>query len=257
MTFALATLLLGACASSHRAGGGDPGAVRIATDATFPPFHFETASGDVTGYDVELAREAARRAGLEPKVMVIRPYERLWTGLESGEFDIVAATTGNTVERQSKWQFTHPYYTTCQAAVVRTGANEPRILKDLQGSRVGAAGSGTSWLAAQSIRGATAVQLGKGQEGIPALLGGDIDALIVDEYEAVRAAREHTGLEVLPSPVALESYAIVLPKNATALRARLNRALESMKQDGTLEELQRRFGLVRPPSWPVRVPDIR
>jgi len=162
---------------------------------------------------------------------------------------------GITIERQSKWLFTAPYYTTCQAAVVRNGPDQPQRLEDLLDARVGAAGSGTSWLAAQTIHGASAMQLGKGQAGIPALLAGDIDALIVDEYEAVRAARDSAGsLRVLQAPVAIEHYAIVLPKTARANQTKLNRALQSMKDDGSLEELRRLFGLVRPPSWPVRVP---
>lgn len=255
----LAAALCGACASSARTNGApDSGVLRIATDATFPPFHFETDSGEASGYDVELARELARRAGLEPRVIVVRPYERLWEGLADGEFDVVAATTGITIERQTKWLFTAPYYTTGQTAVVRSGPNEPQRLADLREARVGAAGSGTSWLAAQTIPGATAMQLGKGQAGIPALLTGDIDALIVDEYEAVRAARESAGaLRVLHEPVAIEHYAIVLPKTAREHQAKLNHALQEMKDDGSLEELRRRFGLVRPPSWPVRVPESR
>lgn len=242
------------CASS-RSRSGDPNVLIIATDATFPPFHFEIEAGEATGYDVELARELARRANYEPQVEIVRPYEALWEGLANGEFDVVAATTGITVERQEIWLFTEPYYTTCQVAVVRTGANEPRILKDLNGAKVGAAGSGTSWLAAQSIRGAEAIQLGKGQAGVPALITGNIDALVVDEYEGVRAARDSGGtLRVISEPVALEQYAIVLPKSARTTQARLNRAFKSMQSDGSLTELQRRFGLNRPMSWPVHVP---
>ena len=254
--FTCCVAALGGCASSGASGrGGDPGVLRIATDATFPPFHFENYVGDTTGYDVELARELATRAGLTPRVFIVRPYDRLWTGLADGEFDVVAATTGITEERQEIWLFTEPYYTTAQCALVRAGDFEPRILTDLQGLTIGAAGSGTSWLAAQSIRGATAVQLGKGQEGIPALHAGRIDALIVDEYEAVRAARESNGrYRVLREPVTIEEYAVVLPKNAKALKRALDQALESMREDGTIEELQRRFGLRRTPSWPVAIP---
>lgn len=234
-----------------------PGAlreVRIATDATFPPFHWVDESGGATGFEVELARELVRRIGRKPVVIVVRPYERLWEGLEAGEFDCVAATTGITPVRAVRWGLTESYYSTGQVAVVRTGAGEPRSRADLSGKIVGAAGTGTSWLAAKSIEGATAVQLGKGQAGVPALRAGEIDALVVDEFEAVATARESDGrFAALPEPISQESYVIVLPRGFAALREEFNRALRSMREDGALAALRVAFGLERPAEWPVRL----
>jgi len=227
--------------------------VTIATDATFAPFHFLTESGEVSGFDVELARALVRRIGAMPKVEVVRPYDRLWSGLENREFDCVAATTGITPARRQKWLMTDPYFQTAQVAVVRTGDNEPGSLADMEGQRIGAAGTGTSWLAAQSIRRARPTHLGKGQAGIPTLLAGDIDALIVDEFDGVDAANKSNGaLRLVPTPVALESYAVVLNRSSRELWRRLNRALESMRRDGSLAKLRKRFGLDRPDDWPVR-----
>lgn len=262
LAWSLVALLSNGCASSkpddasaaRHESASSPSVVRIATDATFPPFHYLTDFGLPTGYDVELAKEALGRAGHTVDVVVVRPYERLWTGLAQGEFDCVAATTGITRARREQWLLSEPYYITAQVAVVRAGRGEPQNLVDLRNKRVGAAGSGTSWLAAQSIHGANAMQLGKGQAGIPALLTGEIDALIVDEYEGVRAASESGGaLRVLGAPVALEQYAIVFPKSKPELHQSVNDALDGMRRDGTLAQLRERFGLIRPSDWPVAV----
>ena len=230
---------------------GDGPVLRIASDATFPPFHFIDASSAPTGFDIELARLVAERAGFRPLV-VVRPYDDLLSGLTSAAHDLVAATTGITPEREKLYLFTRPYFETCQAALVRVGPGEPRTTADLRGRRVGAAGSGTSARALRGIAGAEAVPLGKGQAGVPSLEGGAIDALIVDEFGAVATARASKGrLRVLPQPVARELYAFVLPRGRDDLKRGLDRALEALERDGGVRALRVRFGVERDESWPV------
>lgn len=227
--------------------------LRIASDATFAPFHFLDDAGEPTGLDIELARRVAERAGFEPVVMVL-PYEDLLAGLSSGSHDLVAATTGVTAERQQSYLFTTPYFETCQAALVRIGDGEPTSLASLEGRRVGTAGAGTSALAIRNIPGAEHVQLDKGQASVPALEEGLIDALIVDEFDAVEAARESEGrLAVLEEPVALERYAFVLPKERADLKEKLDRALATLEKVGMVRELRKRFGVERDVDWPVAI----
>lgn len=229
-----------------------PRVLRIASDATFAPFHFVDDSGAITGFEIELARLAADRAGFSAEVVVVS-YDRLFSGLSKGDHDLVAATTGRTAEREREYLFTTPYFHTCQAALVRAGEGEPASVTELRGRRVGASGSGTSALALKQLTESEAVLLGKGQEGVPALVDGAIDALIVDEYDAVEAARASDGrLEVLAEPVALETYAFVLANDRLEIRNALDQALAELERDGTIDALQDRFGVRRDEDWPVR-----
>jgi len=230
---------------------GQNQALDIASDATFPPFHYVKEGSAPTGFDIELARLAAERAGFQPVVMV-RPYDDLLPGLTSGAHDLVAATTGVTPEREKVYLFTRPYFETCQAALVRVGPKEPATIAELRGRRVGAAGSGTSARALRGIAGVEPVPLGKGQAGVPSLEKGDIDALIVDEYGAVATARASKGrLRVLPEPIALERYAFVLPPGRDDLKRALDRALEELEREGRVRALQVQFGVERGEDWPV------
>ena len=242
-------------------GGGARGregkTLRIASDATFPPFHYVSNGAPPTGYDIELARRAAARAGFEPLVLV-RPYDDLLPGLTTGAHDLVAATTGVTPEREKQYLFTRPYFETCQAALVRVGPGEPATLAELEGQRVGAAGSGTSARALRALARVKQVPLGKGQAGVPSLERGEIDALVVDEYGAVASARASNGrLRVLSEPVARERYAFVLPAGRDELKRALDRALEALEREGQVDALQVQFGVVRGPDWPVKVPKTR
>ena len=101
--------------------------LRIATDATFPPFHYQDDHGAPTGFELALARLVAERAGFEA-ALVVRPYDQLLSGLATGKHDVVAATTGVTPEREGQYLFSTPYFDTCQAALVRAAPGEPSTL---------------------------------------------------------------------------------------------------------------------------------
>lgn len=231
-----------------------PPVLRIATDATFAPFHFRGEDNRPTGYDVELARLVAQRAGFASEVVVV-PYDELLPGLDQGTHDVVAATTGVTAARASRYRFTAPYFETCQAVLVRGEAAAPGTLADLTGRRVGASGDGTARQALDAMVGVERVTLGKGQAGVPALEAGAIDALIIDEFEAVDAARRSDGhLRVLAEPAALEQYAFVLAFGRAEVTTRLNQALRSLEQDGSVRALRAQFGIARDTAWPVHLP---
>lgn len=231
-------------------GAGDPPALRIASDATFPPFHFLDEEGNPTGFDIELARELARDAGLEPQLSVL-PYDELFMGLTAGTHDVVAATTGITVERQAVYLFSTPYFSTCQAALVRNADNEPAALADLATATVAASGNGTASAAMLSLEAGQHRSIDDG-EGVRLLNEGTIDAWIVDEFDAVQTARASADrLRVLPEPVAVEDYGLVLAVHDAALKQTLDQSLSALSNDGRLAELRARFGVDRDADWPV------
>jgi ABC-type amino acid transport substrate-binding protein len=226
--------------------------LRIATDATFPPFHFLDESGEPTGFEIALARLVAAREGFEAEVLVL-PYDDLLPGLNSKSHHVVAATTGITPEREKLYLFSRPHFETCQAALVRKGDGEPETLKDLTGRKVGAAGAGTSARALAGLLGVEAVPLDKSEAGVSALEKGAIDALVLDEFGAVRAARASGGrLRVLAEPVALEHYAFVFSRKSLEMKGAFDEALEALESEGRIEALRKEFGVERDSDWPVK-----
>jgi ABC-type amino acid transport substrate-binding protein len=271
-------LVASGCNSSNQADMNEPSRdhesrsnqiVRIGSDALFPPFHFvqgedlETAVRDssegidfekVSGYDIELLRAVLDHAGLEHQTMVVRPYDALFKGIAKGHHDVVAATTGITKQRQELYLFSDPYYETCQAIVVRIGDDEPKTISDLQGRKVGAAGAGTSAKAAGELPNVETVILEKGSLGLTALYEGEIDAYVVDEFEAVAMARADSGkLAVLAEPAAPESYGFVMGKDQTELQSRINESLNALKANGRIKKLREQFGVARDDQWPVKI----
>lgn len=231
--------------------GQDPAtqSLKIATDATFAPFHWVDEDGQVTGFDIELARKVAEEIGAVADIRVLE-YESLFTGLIDSSHDLVAATTGITGEREARYLLSRPYFTTCQVAVVRSSDNELQSIADLTGARIGSAGSGTSARAMATIDGRH-IAIGDGT-GPALLVDNAIDAWIVDEFDGVQVARESGNeFRVLSQPVAHEQYALVMPRGREELKSQVDEALELLEESGWTSALALRFGLNGDPDWPV------
>ena len=77
---------------------------------------------------------------------------------------------------------------------------------------------------------------------VPILESREIDALIVDEFDAVYSARASGGqLRVLAEPIALEQYAFVLAPDDTSLKLKIDATFGLLENDGTVAALQQRF----------------
>ncbi|MHC5111944.1 MAG: substrate-binding periplasmic protein [Planctomycetota bacterium] len=228
------------------------GDVTIATDAAFPPFHFVAEDDEVTGHDVALARAVMFQAGISHRVVVVRPYSKLLEGLETGQHQLVAATTGITKERQERFLFSNPYFSTCQAVLIRQAPGQPRTLRDLAGKKVGATPGGTSARALAHLFDVEAIHFESAAAGIEALVSGEIDGFVIDEYEAVTATREQNSqLAVLPEPAALEEYGFAMPADRSDLQAQVNRALQELERSGAILKIQQEFNIARDDKWPI------
>jgi len=250
-TLVFALLLAGCSGASKSYCDGPP--VRVATDAAFPPFHFVDEEGEVTGHDVELARMALERAGYVVRVVRVEEFSELFAGLERGDWDVVAATSGITRERERRFLFSRPYFTTCQGALVRGDPGAPGSLAELEGVRVGAAPDTTGEDAARRIGAGTVVPFDTNRVGIPALERGEIDAYVADEFEVVKLARENPAIRVLPEPAALERYGFVMRRDEVALKRELDRELALLEAQGASAALRARFGLKRDEDWPIEL----
>ncbi len=78
----MASLFIGdsLAACTRAPAPGELPILEIASDATFLPFHYIDDAGTPTGFDIELARLIAARAGLQP-VVEVRLYDELLAGL--------------------------------------------------------------------------------------------------------------------------------------------------------------------------------
>lgn len=108
----------------------EKGELKIGTEGTYPPFTFHDETGELTGFDVEIAKEVAKRLGVKP-VFVETQWDAMFAGLDAKRFDMIANQVGIRPDRQEKYDFSDPYITSAAVLVVHK-ENQQRTRQFLQ-----------------------------------------------------------------------------------------------------------------------------
>ncbi len=90
----------------------------IGINSDAPPFSMRTRDGEMIGIDVELARLLGRELGVEVELVALESKDR-FAALLDGRIDLLAAAVTRTPERGLQVNFSRPYLTFSQAALVR------------------------------------------------------------------------------------------------------------------------------------------
>src|SRR5690606_9123379 len=128
------------------ATGQDPGrpVVQVGTEGPYPPVSFhEPGNRQPTGYDIEVVRAIADRAGWELE-FVETQWDAIFPALDSGRIDIIANQVSVNDERGAKYGLSEPYTYSRGVIVRRTGDEQIRTLDDLAG-RTTAQSSTSNW----------------------------------------------------------------------------------------------------------------
>ena len=214
-------------------------------DDSFPPMGFRNENHEIVGYDVDLAKEVARRMGVE---LVLQPID--WNAkeqeLNTGEIDCIWNGFTITPERAKALTFTKPYLKNAQVVVVR-GNSTDKTLKSLAGKTVGLQ-MGSS--AAQALEGAKEFRASlknviEYKENLSALMDleiGGVDAVVMDLLVANDAIRRSgKPFLILDESLAPEEYGIGFRKNDLALMNKVQETLEAMAKDGTVARITREW----------------
>lgn len=212
--------------------------LRVGTDATFAPFEFvDVKTRKVVGFDADLMEAIGDIIGAEIQ-MVNAAWDSLLAGLNAGHFDVVIAAMTITEERLMSVDFSDPYFETGQVIVVRPGTKGINGPEDLKGKRVGVQIGTTGHLAAEEIGGVTVRTFDSAPLAFLALKTGQLHAVVVDEFVAIRERNANPGQTVIVGePFATEQYGIAVRKGRTDLLERINEALKQIKADGTYDQL--------------------
>ncbi|MEZ5608475.1 MAG: amino acid ABC transporter substrate-binding protein [Burkholderiaceae bacterium] len=246
LALAASTALLAACGKTEAPAASTaaapatapalPAKIVIGLDDNFPPMGFRDDKNELVGFDVDLAREAAKRLGVEVEFKPIdwnakeaelngQRVDALWNGLTITE------------ERKKNIAFTAPYMQNHQIVVVQAGA-PIKTKADLAGKTVGVQ-DGSSAIDAIDRDEATAQtfkDIKKYGDNVTALMDlstGRIDAVVLDEVVGrYYTARKPGEYAVLQDNFGTEDYGVGLRQGDTELHARIDQALAAMKQDG-------------------------
>ncbi len=211
------------------------GKLTMATNATFPPYEMTTDSGEIEGIDVDTAKAIAEKLGLELQVDDME-FDAALLSVQQGKADIVMAGVTVTDERKAVMDFSDSYATGIQSIIV---PNDSDIASpdDLAGKKIGTQRGTTGYIYCSDDFGEdSVVAYDSGLTAVQALNNGQVDAVVIDNAPATQYVAADPGLKVLDTSYAEEDYAIGMAKGS-ALEDAINKALEELKGDGTLQSI--------------------
>jgi ABC-type amino acid transport substrate-binding protein len=243
----LLSLLAAAC------GGGapaDPSALRVATEAAYPPFESTTASGEIVGFDIDLVRAAAREAGLKAE-FTHQEFAGLIPALEQGRFDAAVSAMTITEERAKVVAFTDPYYDAGQVVLVRAdGAAGISGKDDLAGKTVAVQLNTTGQTEAEKLKPGAVRAFESTELAVLELLAGRCDAVVADEQPSRVFTSRHPELKVAGPVFTKEKYGIAVRRDRPDLLAKLNEGLRKVRASGEYDRIAAKW-ITAPATGPA------
>ncbi|CAB3767166.1 amino acid ABC transporter substrate-binding protein [Paraburkholderia solisilvae] len=219
------------------------GVIKIGTEGTYAPFSFHDASGQLTGFDVEIGREIAKRLGVKPE-FIEGKWDGLIAGLDVNRYDAVINEVAITDARKVKYDFSDPYIVSHPALIVRADNTSIKSFDDLKGKKsANTLTSNFGKLAA--ARGAEVVPVQGFNESIDLLTSGRVDATVNDSLSFLDFKKHKPDAKVkiaaIDNGADSDHSAVLIRKGNPELKAAIDKALQDMKADGTYAKISDKY----------------
>ena len=226
----------------------------VGSSATYRPFAYETPSKEIVGYDVDIIKAVAQKAGLKIKI-VNTPWTGIFAALNNGDVDLVISGVTINDKRRQSYDFTAPYFEARQLIAVQQASNV-KSLKDLAGKKVGVVTGSTGDDIASREFGKTNTDIRRFESTpvvISELVGSGVDAAIGDNGVIAFRVQEHKQLKtVSDANFPKEYFGIVVKQGNKALRDKLNTGLAAVKADGSYAQIYKKWFQAEAPALPAQ-----
>jgi polar amino acid transport system substrate-binding protein len=222
------------------------GEFRVCTDPSWPPFEFvDEKTGRIEGLDIDLAELIAKR--FSPTVhaeIVPVGFDGLYDALLAGRCDAVLSALPYEPMRTEDVAYSVAYFNAGLVLLTREGTSDIETLTDLAGQTVGVEwgfvpegdGRQRSFLNSLGLR-----RYDTSWDALRALQSGEVEAVLADGISALAYMRDCGGLQIVGDPISDLNYVIPVRPDSFQLLTEINQVLLAMRQDGTLEQLQKKW----------------
>lgn len=221
--------------------------ITVAVENAYPPFNkIDEATNEGVGWDYDSIREICKRLNCVPEFKQAA-WDGIFPAMEAGEYDMLADGVTVTEERDKIVDFSIPYVIIGQVLLVRVDetATVDEIKADanrLVGTQIGTTNEIVAKEHFPAERVSSFEDFGA---AVLALIAGDIDGVVIDNVTALGYMGENEGkLKIGGQLTSDEQLAFVFPPGSE-LKAAVDAALQSMIDDGTLEALNKQWGLTQ------------
>ena len=222
--------------------------VTVAVENAYIPFNFiDDDTGEPDGWDYDALAEICVRLNCVPEY-IEQSWEGMIVAVSNGEYDLAAGGITVTDERKEIVAFSDGYVDVAQRMMVQLDEDRFASVADFVAGeyRIGVQVATTNYKAAEDLVGEGDRLVGYETFGfaVQALIAGDVDAVVMDDV----AGQGYVGvnaevLRLLPEALTSEELAFIYPLDSDLIEP-FNAALASMKADGALEAINRKWGLL-------------
>ena len=245
----MSALLLTGCGSTQPAAKGlladlqsGSKTLRVGSDATFPPFEFTDSKGTIQGFDIDLVKAIAQKAGIKKVDFKQITFDGLIPGLQENQFDMVASAMYITDARKKVVDFSDTYFPGGLTMMVKPDDNSIKELKDLDGRKVSVqvGTKSVDWLKANAPK-AQLMLVKTNAEMFQSVVNGQADACVTGLPAARYYVSKQGNLKVTGPELTKENYGYAFRKTDKNLLDAWNKGLAAVKQDGTYKQIENKW----------------
>lgn len=230
------------------------GSINIGYREDRPPMSFKNQEGKITGYSIELCLAIAQAVkgtlGRQDLATTFVPVtaESRFDAIEKGEIDILCGATTKTISRQAKVDFTDLTFVT--GATLMSLADSPVPGIRALGEKKVAAVTGTTTIdtlksrLAQTGTKATVVPVTTAEEGVTAVVNGEVDAFAADQVVAIGLVITQTSgtrFAIANELFSFEPFALAVPRNDADFRLIANSVIAELNRSGNITPIYERW----------------
>jgi polar amino acid transport system substrate-binding protein len=255
MALFVALALLSACAHSGRSGTGsaapvlqrivEKGELVVGTAGSMPPLNMTTKSGDVKGFEVDLATYMAEGLGVELRLEVM-PFPELLDALKAGTIDMVLSGMTMTPERNQEVAFVGPYFVTGKSILTKTqtllSVKHAEEINSPGSTFVALRGSTSQLFVQVALPRARLVTAEDYDEAVNMVIQGTADAMVADfpicAVSVFRYLHQDQALACLMAPLTYEPIGAAMPAHDPHLINWVENFFNTLEGSGELQELK-------------------
>ncbi|WP_423744324.1 transporter substrate-binding domain-containing protein (plasmid) [Haladaptatus sp. SPP-AMP-3] len=237
------------------------GTIRIGSDIPYRPFEYRTKTGELVGFDVDIANAVFEGQLDRNYEFVQTSFDTIIPSLNNGNFRVIMSAMTITPERSKQVDFSDPYFTAYQTVLILKNS-DITSLQDLKGETVAVQKGTTGEAAAQDLKkqfnGDLTIDSYDQIPGAFSALGNNQAAAVINDntvnaefaqqndnvtFLKGKGAAQEQGKENAPPYLTLtvEEYGIAFRKNDDQLKKQVNDALSTIRDNGTYDELYNKY----------------
>jgi polar amino acid transport system substrate-binding protein len=220
----------------------ESGKLVVGTSGTMPLMSEKLMTGELAGFDIDMAKAMAETMGVELELKVL-PFDELIPAIENGKVDMVISNMTMTVERNMRVAFAGPYFVSGKCLVTKeqdiAKADEPDDLKEKDASIAVVKGTTSENFVKELLPETRRVPVQNVDKRINMVSKGEVNAFLTDFPICLSVMKRFpdSGFQSVVSLLTYEPIGIALPANDPLLANLAENFIERADQVGLIQGL--------------------